>query len=224
MLKTFFISGGSQTKTCSKCRIEKDESEFHKRKDQKDGLSTICKDCSKAYNAQYRKAHKNELAEKNKQWCEVHKERARELSRKKSKKYRELHKEKVQAYADKYNKEYYSKNKTKVKQQQRGYRGAHKEEKSLYNTQYRKEKPEAERKAFATHRGLGFKPLNNHFKASAAHHIHLENSKDFLVYIPIWDHELNPHKSINPESMTTINSIALDYWVNESLYTELFQP
>ncbi len=164
------------------------------------------------------------MAEKNKQWCEAHKDRVNELGRNRSKKYRETHKEKIKAYAGKHNKEYYSKNREKVKQHQKGYRETHKEERSIYNKQYFKENPEAERKAFAIRRGLGFKPLNNHFKTSAAHHLHLENSKDFLIYIPIWDHDLHKHKAKEPESMTTINSIALDYWVNESLYNELFKP
>ena len=211
-------------KICSKCGIEKEKSEFSKDKGKKDGLSTICKQCCNVYNAQYRKAHKNELAGKNKQWCEAHKERVRELSRIKQKKYRETHKEKVKAYADKHNKEYYSQNGEKVKQQQKGYRETHKGERSLYHKQYRKENPESERKAFAVRRGLGFRPLNKHFKASAAHHIHLENSKDFLVYIPIWDHSLHKHNPKKPESLTTINAIALDYWINESLYTELLKP
>jgi len=32
-------------KVCSKCKVEKDESEFHKRKASKDGLRGVCKDC-----------------------------------------------------------------------------------------------------------------------------------------------------------------------------------
>lgn len=36
-------------KTCSKCKIEKDESEFYKKKAAKDGITTICKTCYKCY-------------------------------------------------------------------------------------------------------------------------------------------------------------------------------
>lgn len=73
-------------------------------------------------------------------------------------------------------------------------------------------------------RGLGFKPINNYFHYSTAHHLHLENSKDLIIYIPFWEHEIHRHKIKTWEGMDTINSIALDYWVNESLYTELLKP
>jgi DNA-binding PadR family transcriptional regulator len=36
-------------KVCSKCGIEKDESEFYKDKNTKDGLFAFCKDCQKSY-------------------------------------------------------------------------------------------------------------------------------------------------------------------------------
>lgn len=38
-------------KTCPKCGREKDASEFHRSKDTKDGLQSLCKLCSKAANA-----------------------------------------------------------------------------------------------------------------------------------------------------------------------------
>lgn len=42
------------TKTCTKCGIEKELSNFGKNKNNKDGLKYICKDCSKEYYTNYR--------------------------------------------------------------------------------------------------------------------------------------------------------------------------
>lgn len=45
----------SDVKKCSKCNIEKNISEFHKRKTSKDGLTGRCKQCIKEGNAKYKK-------------------------------------------------------------------------------------------------------------------------------------------------------------------------
>lgn len=42
-------------KTCCACKLEKTPEEFYKNKSRKDGLSTKCKDCSKAYSKEYSK-------------------------------------------------------------------------------------------------------------------------------------------------------------------------
>ena len=41
-------------KTCKTCKTEKENQEFSKRKDVKSGLQSLCKDCSKAYNATHK--------------------------------------------------------------------------------------------------------------------------------------------------------------------------
>lgn len=41
-------------KTCSKCKVEKPESEFYKNRRHKDGLAYYCKGCSDASTEQYR--------------------------------------------------------------------------------------------------------------------------------------------------------------------------
>jgi len=45
-------------KVCSKCQIEKDESEFSKKPDSKDGLQPKCKKCTNEYNVIYRQKMK----------------------------------------------------------------------------------------------------------------------------------------------------------------------
>lgn len=51
-------------KVCSKCKVEKDEVEFHKETNSKDGLVSWCKSCVSIYGKIYRKPH----AEENKQY------------------------------------------------------------------------------------------------------------------------------------------------------------
>jgi hypothetical protein len=51
-------------KICTKCKIEKELSEFSKDKTQKDGLRNKCKSCCK----EYRQANKEIIKEKNKKY------------------------------------------------------------------------------------------------------------------------------------------------------------
>jgi hypothetical protein len=45
-------------KTCSRCKVEKDEAEFFKNKGRKDGLHIYCKSCWREYmNTDARKAY-----------------------------------------------------------------------------------------------------------------------------------------------------------------------
>lgn len=64
-------------------------------------------------------------------------------------------------------------------------------------------------------RGLGFNPLNDYFMGSHAHHLHLENNKDFVIYLPSWLHSLNRHSSKTGKNMFSVASIALDYWLSD---------
>jgi hypothetical protein len=61
-------------KTCTKCKIEKDLSEFTKDKNSKDKLSYWCKNCFNHNNKNYRKNNKDKLSELNKNYRELHQE------------------------------------------------------------------------------------------------------------------------------------------------------
>jgi len=50
-------------KTCNKCCVEKDLSEFHKNKDKKDGLQSECKDCMRNRLEVYRNQNKVKVKE-----------------------------------------------------------------------------------------------------------------------------------------------------------------
>lgn len=41
-------------KTCTKCKLELDETEFHKNSRSKDGLRSYCKECNKGYYQKYK--------------------------------------------------------------------------------------------------------------------------------------------------------------------------
>jgi len=66
------------SKTCSKCGVEKDVSEFNKNKNNKDGLQFWCKLCRK----EHYKNNSDEIKFKNKKWSETNKEKKRDTNKK----------------------------------------------------------------------------------------------------------------------------------------------
>jgi len=99
------------TKICSKCRIEKDVSEFHKSRDKKDGLASWCKMCCSERNKQrtkdgYGKVHyqryKDKYLANKKAYYQENKEELKRKNRERYRKNREtiLAKEKEKYYSD----------------------------------------------------------------------------------------------------------------------------
>ena len=99
-------------KKCSKCKEEKELSEFHKSKVAKDGLQYCCKKCVSDYN-------------------EKHKEKYKEYQ----KGYRKNNKE----YNKEYKKEYYIKNKEEFLKRSKEWQKNNKEFLKEYNAKYSKE-------------------------------------------------------------------------------------
>ena len=123
-------------KTCTKCKIEKDEDCFSKNKQ-------WCKECVKSYNKQYRIDNKEEIKENNKQYRIENKEEIKEYQ----KQYRIENKEEIKEYIKQYNsehkkelkeyqKQYAIDNKEHIKEYQKQFNSEHKEYKKLYNKQY----------------------------------------------------------------------------------------
>lgn len=52
-------------KKCTKCQIEKEENEYYKRKDGKDGLYAYCKGCDKIMGDRYRKENSERIKARN---------------------------------------------------------------------------------------------------------------------------------------------------------------
>lgn len=63
-------------KVCGKCKIEKDVSEFNKRKDTKDGFFNQCKTCRK----EYYQANKDKINEQKKEYYKANKEKKNEYA------------------------------------------------------------------------------------------------------------------------------------------------
>jgi len=111
-------------KVCSKCREEKELTEFSKNKYNKDGYQYNCKTCRKKYregNTEYMKKYRKEYREKNK-----------EAIAEKAKIYYEENKEDRNAY----NKMYYSANKELLAEKHRKYREENKDKYKKISREY----------------------------------------------------------------------------------------
>jgi len=132
-------------KTCSKCKIEKDESEFGKAKPSKDGLRYSCKKCEKEYKKEYYQENKEAIKEYKKEYNQNNKESIKENK----KKYRQNNKESIKEYhkeyqknnkeeLKEYNKEYRKNNKEAIKEYKKEYNQNNKESIKENNKEYRK--------------------------------------------------------------------------------------
>jgi hypothetical protein len=88
----------SATKICSKCGEEYPATTefFHRRTANRDGFSSKCKVCAKAYDDAYRSLHADESRAATKEWHWANKEYANQLSRD----YYATHKQEAKAYAE----------------------------------------------------------------------------------------------------------------------------
>ena len=80
-------------KTCSKCRTEKELSEFNKCKKTKDGRQAYCKICTTEYDKKYRAKNKDKTAVRKRKYRTENKEKIAVYG----KKYREENKDKISA-------------------------------------------------------------------------------------------------------------------------------
>lgn len=112
-------------KVCSKCKIEKNESEFYKDKTSKDGLCSHCKKCRKQYciknkeiikikQEKYRKENKEKLLQQSRDFYYQNKEKIAQ----RKKEYNKLHYEQVSQR----HKRWYIKNRDKELQRDKKYR------------------------------------------------------------------------------------------------------
>ena len=81
-------------KTCTRCKIEKELSEFIKHKNTKDGLNIYCKSCKKEYDKEHYQANKERYQERRKERYQDNKERIKEQV----KEYRQANKERLNEY------------------------------------------------------------------------------------------------------------------------------
>lgn len=103
------------SKICRVCDVNKQISEYHKDKSRKDGIRSICKECSSNKNKKYYKDNKVKLSIKNKEWRvnnhDTIIERNKKWKEDNPEKYKEIqntyikkNKRKIQDYRNQYNK------------------------------------------------------------------------------------------------------------------------
>lgn len=130
-------------KVCTKCKKEKNLSDFGKFKHSKDGLKSVCKICNNQNSKEYYYANKENIATKNKQYREDNKEFLKSYSRS----YYNDNKERRSNYY----KEWYLKNKDSVKKYKNAnekaiiaynkkYKSENKDKINAYNRKYRKDR------------------------------------------------------------------------------------
>lgn len=145
------------TKVCTKCKIEKDASEFYKCSRHTDGLASCCKQCSSKYNkkwylknkdhcrkvhAEYYKNNKESVTIAHKKYQELHPWKSTEHTRATDRAWYANRTEEQKEKKRVYGREYQRKNKEKIKEWHKKYRESHKEELKEYNRRYRKNNKE----------------------------------------------------------------------------------
>ena len=61
-------------KKCTTCKVEKELTEFHKKKESKDGLRADCKSCKKEYDKEHYQTNKERVKERIKEYNQANKE------------------------------------------------------------------------------------------------------------------------------------------------------
>lgn len=123
-----------ETKICTKCKIEKELSEFYKKKDRKYGVTSNCKICVNKYGKEYRKNNQKKISELQKEWYKKNQEQIIE----KQKKYRQNNLEKIRAKDHERCKKYRENNKEKLRELNKNYRQDNKEKLLEYRKEYYK--------------------------------------------------------------------------------------
>lgn len=114
----------SNRKKCSKCKIEKDISDFSKKVSGKNGYANTCKLCANEYGKKYYQNNKEEIKDINKEYYEAHKEKIKECN----KEYRKNNKSQLKEY----NKEYYQDNKERLKEYNTEYVNGQRKENKFF--------------------------------------------------------------------------------------------
>ena len=124
----------TERKRCAKCGEMKKLTEYHKSKNEKDGLATQCKGCRRIENAEYRNINKKRIQIVRREYYQLNKEVIKENSRK-----------------------YLSENKLKAKERDKKRRGAinkwHSEWEKKNHKRWREINNKANRKRRSTARG-----------------------------------------------------------------------
>jgi len=127
-------------KTCTKCNIEKEYSDFYKFNRSKDGYTSHCKECRKKEVKKYREENKEKISVGLKLWRHKNKEKIKESKKLyyednkeeiliKNKKYRDSNKEFIKELNDRYQKN----NKEKLKEKKKIYNSKESSKENMRN-------------------------------------------------------------------------------------------
>jgi hypothetical protein len=125
------------TKICTKCKIEKEISEFGNEKRSKDGLKSFCKNCINKSNREYKRKDLEKERRRQKEYDQEHKKERKEYNKKRYQEKRDKILEK--------NKKWREENKEHCKEQKSRYYQEHKEEVKDQGKKWRQENPEKEK-------------------------------------------------------------------------------
>ena len=128
----FIIFLFMKVKNCSSCNIDKELSEFNKRRSSSDGLNYRCRECEKLNKKKYREENPDKVRES--------KKRYREKNSEKIKEYRERYREENLEKIKEYKKRYREKNSEKIKEYRERYREKIKESKKRYQEKIKESK------------------------------------------------------------------------------------
>jgi hypothetical protein len=208
-------------KPCSECGVIKLASEYNKSSKSYDGLTACCKECLHLKQKIYYTTHQDKIIK--------YRRSRSQLQIEYNHNYYNKNKEEILEKQHEYN----IKNKDKILNKHKQYREENPEymikyrrdnkEKLLeWAKDYRKRNPDKCKINDAKHREFGFDPVNIYEENFHAHHLWLTDNQDLVVYIPNFLHQLYVHNHNKPETMITINAIALDFMIHQELYHILY--
>jgi len=130
---------------------------FHKHKPASDGRKSRCKDCRRAYSRRYRREHREECKERDRQYYQENAEAIKEWNRR----YREQNKEAIARRDARYR----AANKGKLRAYFRDHYRRNREAKIAYSKQWAEEHREHRREYLAQYRAENAESLSEYFKA-----------------------------------------------------------
>lgn len=108
------------TKTCKKCGVEKELSEFFKHKIEKDGLCSYCKICAEKMHEIWRKYNSNKIKKYNEKWRKNNIEYRKKYYQNNIKKFEKYRQDNIKKTIE-YSKIYYKNNKKRYKKIRKKY-------------------------------------------------------------------------------------------------------
>ena len=220
------IEKAMKMKRCSKCGIEKDESEFHKGS-HKDGLNAHCKQCRKVHYyinkekiREYQTENKENIREYQKKYDKKRYEENKEMFHERGIKYRNEHKDEI----SKCKRGYYEKNKEQELERTKNWRKENNEHYLECKNKWRRTTLKGKEQRIrdnSKRRKLGHKPINIYFKGSEAHHLrysnnHEEQDNDMTIYVPRELHRSTPHNGNTGKGMREINILLLEWYLSNT--------